>query len=357
MSTSALAPRPTDAARRADIARLRRRATGLLILAAATFVVAHLFEARWPWLAYVRATAEASLVGGLADWFAITALFRHPLGIPIPHTAIVRRQKDRIARVLGAFVQKHFLTREVVEARLRSVDVAARLGAWLAESETSRRLASGLTNGVARTVGALSAVEWRAGLVDEGVRLVARALDSSDDSIALAVREQIDLSAPRLMPRFAREAVHKRIMAALDRFVHDIASNPAHPARARLETALGVSLDRWREEALATGNPDSAGQPGAVARALAGLGSQIVENAGLRGELNAQIVEIAGALMEDHGGEVSALIEETVMSWDADLAAERIELAVGRDLQYIRFNGTLVGGLAGLTIYTISRFF
>ncbi|HVZ48125.1 MAG TPA: DUF445 domain-containing protein [Gemmatimonadaceae bacterium] len=356
MERVTLGPRPTDAARRADITRLRRRATGLLVLAAVVFVVAHALEPRWTWLAFVRATAEASLVGGLADWFAITALFRHPLGLPIPHTAIVRRQKDRIARVLGTFVHNHFLTRDVVEARLRTVDVAQRLGAWLAEPETSRRLASELTTGVARTVDTLPAAEWRTGLVDEGVKLVARALDTSGDAVASALREQIDASVPRWTPHFAREAVHRRVMAGLDRFVHEVATNPAHPTRARLEAALGASLDRWRQTAIAA---DASGEepPSAVARALAGLGMHLMASADARRALNDRIIETAGALMEDHGGEVSALIEHTVIAWDADLAAERIELAVGRDLQYIRLNGTLVGGLAGLVIYAISRLF
>src|SRR5512140_307228 len=128
LASSTLGPKPTDDARRADIARVRRRATGLLLLAAVIFVVARLFETRWPWLGYVRATAEASLVGGLADWFAVTALFRQPLGLPIPHTAIVKRQKDRIARVLGSFVQNHFLTREVISQRLHALDIARRIG-------------------------------------------------------------------------------------------------------------------------------------------------------------------------------------------------------------------------------------
>src|SRR5688572_6587611 len=175
-----LGPRPTDEARRADIARIRRRATGLLVVAAVLYVITRSLEARWPWLGFVRATAEASLVGGLADWFAVTALFRQPLGLPIPHTAIVKRQKDRIARVLGNFVQNHFLTSDVIAQRLRALGLAQRIGEWLAEPANSARVAGQLTEGVKKTVEALPADGWQGGIVEEGVKLVTRAVEHSE---------------------------------------------------------------------------------------------------------------------------------------------------------------------------------
>src|SRR5437899_10714451 len=144
--------RPDDATRQAQLDAMKRRATGLLALAAVVFAGASVFEAQYPWLGYVRATAEASLVGGLADWFAVTALFRHPLGIPIPHTAIVATRKEHIGRILGNFVQNHFLSREVLAANLRAVRPAERGARWLSDPEHSRRIARQVASGLAKTL-------------------------------------------------------------------------------------------------------------------------------------------------------------------------------------------------------------
>src|SRR5688572_26277672 len=347
-----LGPRPTDEARRADIARIRRRATGLLVVAAVLYVITRSLEARWPWLGFVRATAEASLVGGLADWFAVTALFRQPLGLPIPHTAIVKRQKDRIARVLGTFVQNHFLTREVIARRLQGLELASRIGRWLAEPENSRRVAGQLKQGVVATVERLPAQGWQGGLVDEGVKLMANAVESSEAAIASTLREQIRAGLPRWTPAIVHDAIHTRVMAGLERFLGDVVRDPKHPARARLEAALREALDRFRRSADTAGD-DAADTPSAIAKVLESVGTHLVNDELARRELEERIVETASDLIDEHGAEVAALIESTVAGWDPDLAADRIELAVGRDLQYIRLNGTLVGGLAGLVIYSI----
>src|SRR5207249_887700 len=136
-----LAPRPDDAERLARLAAMKRRATALLGFAAVVFAVARAYESRYPWLGYLRATAEASLVGGLADWFAVTALFSRPLGLPIPHTAIVATQKDRIGRILGNFVQNHFLSRDTLAAELRAVHLSERVSKWLTDPDNSGRIA------------------------------------------------------------------------------------------------------------------------------------------------------------------------------------------------------------------------
>src|SRR6058998_4431890 len=166
--------RPDDAVRQAQLDAMKRRATGLLALAAAVFGAASALEGRYPWLGYVRATAEASLVGGLADWFAVTALFRHPLGIPIPHTAIVATRKEHIGRILGNFVQNHFLSRDVIATNLRAVRPAERAARWLADRENSRRIARQIAAGLAKTIEALPDEEARA-LVHEVVSARLRA--------------------------------------------------------------------------------------------------------------------------------------------------------------------------------------
>jgi uncharacterized membrane-anchored protein YjiN (DUF445 family) len=352
-----LGPRPTDAARRAEIARIRRRATGLLVLAAVIFIAARLLESRWPWLGFVRATAEAALVGGLADWFAVTALFRQPLGLPIPHTAIIRRQKDRIARVLGTFVQQHFLTREVIVRRLRTLEPARRIGSWLADPAASRGLAVQLSAGVVRGIDALPVERWRGSLVDEGVRVLTRAVQGSESGFGETLREQIRVGAPRWVPGAVQEALHRRLMTGLTGFLDQVSADPAHPARERLNRALGEAIDRFRQsvEASVEGphEEQGTGAPAQMARLLQAIGTHLVTDDEARRAVDDQIAEAAAALVDAHGAEVAVLIEETVAGWDPALAAERIELAVGRDLQYIRFNGTLVGGLAGLALYSL----
>src|SRR3989440_6851706 len=144
--------RPDDAVRQAQLDAMKRRATGLLVLATAVFGAAAALEARYPWLGYVRATAEASLVGGLADWFAVTALFRRPLGLPIPHTAIVATRKERIGRILGNFVQNHFLSRDVIAAKLRTMSLARPAAAWLADREHARQISRQFASGLAKTL-------------------------------------------------------------------------------------------------------------------------------------------------------------------------------------------------------------
>src|SRR5437879_3117559 len=160
--------RPDDATRQAQLDAMKRRATGLLAFAATVFLAASAFEARYPWLGYLRATAEASLVGGLADWYAVTALFRHPLGLPIPHTAIVATRKERIGRILGNFVQNHFLSRDVIAANLRAVHPTERAARWLADPEHSRRIAQQVASGLAKPPEALT---------DEDVQALVRQVE------------------------------------------------------------------------------------------------------------------------------------------------------------------------------------
>src|SRR5437660_11880636 len=154
--------RPDDAERQARLDAMKRRATALLGVALLVFVAASIYEPLYPWLGYVRATAEASLVGGLADWFAVTALFRHPLGLPIPHTAIVATRKERIGQILRNFVQNHFLSRDVVATNLRAVRPAERGAQWLADPEHGRRIARQVASGLAKTLDTLPAADVRA---------------------------------------------------------------------------------------------------------------------------------------------------------------------------------------------------
>src|SRR5947209_4681269 len=352
--------RPDDAVRQAQLDAMKRRATGLLALAAAVFGAATAFEGRYPWLGYVRATAEASLVGGLADWFAVTALFRRPLGLPIPHTAIVATRKERIGRILGTFVQNHFLSRDVVAANLRAVRPAERAARWLADPEHGRRIARQVASGVAKTLDTLP---------DADVRALVRA------------------ESPWWVPGVVDDQIYQRIIVTVEGLLRDIGARPDHPLRAAFDTALRDFVDRLqhapdviaraealKEEWLAdpaiadlsarlweavrraivtyATRADGAA-PGPLERGLSEFGAALLANDALLAELDDLVIDLTASVVERYRHEIGDLIAQTVAGWDPEATARRFELAVGRDLQFVRINGTLVGGLVGLLIYTV----
>ena len=410
--------RPDDDTRQAQLDAMRRRATGLLALAGGIFVAARTFEGRYPWLGFVRATAEASLVGGLADWFAVTALFRHPLGLPIPHTAIVATRKERIGRVLGNFVQSHFLTRDVVASKLREVRPAERAARWLSQMENSRRIARQVASGVARTLDALPDHEMqtlvREGLIaqiratrvapalgktlslvvagnrhqellDEAVRLAAQAVHDNRDLI----RDQVKAESPWWVPGVVDDMLYQRIVTAIERMLQGIGDDPHHPLRAAFDTALHGFIDRLehspeaiaraealKEEWLAdpsgvelTGRVwettraavtrfatrEGGAEPAPLERGVAAFGAALLANQAVLDEINDVVIEVSVSVVEQYRDQIGDFIAETVAGWDPAATSLRFELAVGRDLQWVRINGTLVGGLVGLGIYVVSR--
>ena len=418
MALTAAPPALDEHSRRAALARMKLVATGLLVVALAAFVVARLLEPMHPWLGYLRATAEASLVGGLADWFAVTALFRRPLGLPIPHTAIMQTQKDRVGRILGNFVQNHFLSRAVLDARLAGVRPASRAAEWLASAEHRRQLARQLAGGLARAVEALpedqvkdfvhrsAAARLEAmqiapllgdvltiatadgrpqELLNEALQLIGGAVTDNRGTIQAKVRDE----SPRWLPLGVRDAIADRIIGGVRRVLAEVAADPRHPLRGSFETAvqdfiqrlknspeLNARAERLKHELLghpvvedllssvwdrvraAAGtyrtDPEHASlEP--LEAGLAALAESLAGNAEVRAEVDRFVTDVVASLLEQHRHEVADLIAVTVHDWDPQVAASRIELAVGRDLQFIRLNGTLVGGAAGLVIYLVSK--
>ncbi len=409
-----------EATRQAQLDSMKRRATLLLVAATIIFIVARAFEARFAWLVVVRTTAEAAMVGGLADWFAVTALFRHPLGIPIPHTAIVPSRKDRVGRTLGAFVQRNFLTREVIEYRLRSAEVGRRLAEWLAEPENARKIsrnvASAMSSGaemlrdddvqevidrslakrvrsmhLAPLLGKVLAVmtedDRHQEVLDEVIQLASRTVDENSDLI----RERIEKETPWWIPSAVDEKIFKRVLGAIQRLLAELSADRFHPLRERFDSSLHTFVDRlntspefaarvdaWKEdfldneaarrfsaslwqegkEALAryAADPESKA-PSVIEQALTTFGRKAVDDPELLAKIDEFAVDIAVFLVARYQDEVADLIASTVASWDPELTSRRVELAIGRDLQFIRINGTLVGGLAGLLIYLISNAF
>ena len=415
--------RPDDADRQAQLDRMKRRATGLLVLATAIFGVTRWYESRYPWLGFIRATAEAAMVGGLADWFAVTALFRHPLGLPIPHTAIVAARKDRIGRTLGNFVQYNFLARDVVARRLASMRIAERAVTWLSDPANARLIARQVALGLARSAEALPDDDARR-LIGDGLAARVRATrvapvlgsvlsfitadsrhqDLLDDALGLieqSVRENREIirvkvaeESPWWMPEVVDERIYLKIVSAIENLLREVRESPDHPLRAKFHEALVRFTDKLRTspdviakaealkeevfsatvlDEIATSIWRSArtglvryadrqpaegesAPPGALERGLVSFADAMRSNDAMLGELDRFITDAALTVVEQYRHEVGELIAHTVAAWDPDATSRRIELAIGRDLQFIRINGTLVGGLAGLIIYAVSRF-
>lgn len=408
------APRLDDAGRRAGLQRMRAVATGLLVLMAVIYVLTHDREGVW---GYVNAGAEAGMIGAIADWFAVTALFRHPLGLPIPHTALVRRRKDDLGASLEQFVAENFLTPQVMEERIRDAQVVRRVGEWLAEPEHAQRVVAEAAPFLRSAVERLDEAEIRAfvdgvvvpqirreplspvaghlleRVVEDGshrglVDLIARELHGWLALHEHQVEEVIRSRAPQWAPSWVNDQVTRRVYTEVLRWAKDVKDDPEHNVRHALDTwlaDLGRDLQqdqdtRDRFEALknrmldhpqvsATGVAlgetlrdsvlDALDDPTGTLRTrmgvgLVGLGTQLVEDERLRSRLDGWVVDTAVSLIGRYGPELTSVISGTIQRWDAREASEKIELHVGRDLQFIRLNGTVVGALVGLVIHAVS---
>src|SRR5437773_2361372 len=413
--------RPDDAERQARLDAMKRRATALLGVALLVFVAASLYEPLYPWLGYVRATAEASLVGGLADWFAVTALFRHPLGLPIPHTAIVATRKERIGQILGNFVQNHFLSREVIAANLRRVHPAERAAGWLADREHARQISRQFASSLVKTLDGLPPNELQ-DLVSQVVRnrvrtfRVAPALGKTlalalgdnrqeellNATVKLAaeavrnnrelIRERVRAETPWWVPPVLDDKIYQKIIEAVERLLQDMVRDSAHPLRTAFADAIGDFIERLqhspeviaraealKEEWLMGAQTDelarklwdgvrqavkkyatpqdgaaSAG-PNPLDSGLSEFGVALMSNPTLLADIDDLLIDVTAGVVEKYRHEIGDLIAQTVASWDPGATSRRFELAVGRDLPVVRINGTLVGGLVGLLIYTITR--
>lgn len=409
---------PADRERLRGLRTMKGVALGALVFMAVVFAVAFALESRYPWLAYVRAAAEGGMVGALADWFAVTALFRHPLGIPIPHTAIIPKRKDEIGRTLGEFVETEFLAGPVVRTKLESMDVAGRLGTWLTDPAHADRIVeegSAIASGILRALSDDDVQEVLAEFAREHVlvpewgppagewleRVVAAdahhgAVDLAVDSIATWLHANrasfeglVSRRLPSWVPNVAHRLVDDTVYKEAVRFVDAVQADPAHPARraldgylarlavnlqrdpatiGRLEDAKRAVFDSPRVRALAgeawnaakngllasLADPDS-GLRRRAAEALADGGRRLETDAALRARVNGWVTDAASFLVDRYRHDIASIITDTVERWDADETTQKIELQVGRDLQYIRLNGTIVGALAGVAIFAVAH--
>jgi uncharacterized membrane-anchored protein YjiN (DUF445 family) len=398
---------------------MKRIAAGLLVAMACVFLTARYFLNVHPAIGFVKAFAEAAMVGGLADWFAVTALFRHPLGIPIPHTAIIPRNKDRIGDTLAQFLRQNFLTPSVVARRMRGVDVAGAVGRFLADPNHggTGRLRDGGSRLLANLLESLDD-QRLGGMVKGAITDRLRALDAAPlTGQALAAAMKAGRHEPLLTgllvrasaliadnEAMIRDMVHERsntllrwtgldgnvadaIITALNKLFHDLGADPDHPLRLRVDDMLADLADRLQNDpdmktrvaafkadmienpalqdwiaglwdqgrsALlsAARNPDRA-MAGKLGDALRQLGNTVQQDAALRQTINRFARRAAVGAAASYGDGIVTLVSETVRSWDAEKVTNSIENAVGRDLQYIRVNGTLVGGLVGLLLHSV----
>ncbi|HEX8525955.1 DUF445 domain-containing protein [Allosphingosinicella sp.] len=395
---------------------MRMLATAMLAGMAALFIAATRLEQSHMAWGFVRAFAEAAMVGGVADWFAVTALFRHPLGLPIPHTAIIPRNKDRIGDTLASFLRDNFLTPSVVARRMRGLDVAGAAGRFLASPPGGGRLREGASRLFADILQALDQ-ERLGGMVKGAVGARMRAMELSPivgqsleaaigDDRHVPILDAIVTWAGRTLDAnedVIRDMVHQRagfivrlagleekladkIVEGLRRLTIDMAIDEKHPLRTKAEEGLArlaaalqddpdtrAKVEAWKNELIANKavgdwvdglwesaragllrgarDPDAA-MAGRFGEALRQLGQTLQEDPQLRAAINQFARRVAVGAVASYGRGIVTLVSETVRAWDARTVTDRLEGAVGRDLQYIRINGTIVGGLVGLAIHT-----
>lgn len=410
---------PGDAERAAELRRVKALATLVLASTLALFVVAKWLLPVHPAFGFIAAFAEAATIGGLADWYAVVALFKRPLGLPIPHTAIIQSNQARIADKLGEFIQVHFLEARPVEAKLREIDFGSFVADWLRDRKRSDDLArfalrllpeavsatesSGLMTFIIRRMSSqLQAIDLAPlaagtlrGFVAEGrhqilfddlLRVMHETLNQTE-TMAM-IREKVRAELPTLLRLYrADKFLVNKIVASATAFFNEVRSDPKHPFRGEFDRMvlgfvdrLGTDqayidrIDGLKRDLLA--RPELAdlartvwantrsfiersasGETQVLQHHLAGMfvaaGEALAGDAELRGEINKGLVAVLRSFVADQKSGVSTFISDQVKAWDMAQLISLIEINIGRDLQYIRFNGSLIGGLAGLALYSV----
>jgi uncharacterized membrane-anchored protein YjiN (DUF445 family) len=404
--------------RRRQLVVTKRRATGLLAVVGVVWIATTVVSGRVTWVGFVQATAEASLVGGLADWFAVTALFRRPLGLPIPHTAIIAERKDQFGATLGEFIQESFLTPATIVERVRTAAVVPRLADWLAHPDNAARVAAQAADAAVAVADVLRDDEIRDGIaggfrtwveridlapaagraltyltadgrhdkvVDAGLEALDRLLDEHRDEF----RRRFEHQSPWWLPGAVEDRIFERLLDGARAVVQQMINDPDHQLRRELDAQigrlaselatspdLGARLEAIKREVLA--QPQLRDWAGTIweqikaelrtaatdpsselrtrlANAVQELGTRLENDPALRATLERHIEQGVAYVAEHFAGEISALISATIARWDASETSRRLELLLGPDLQYIRINGTVVGGAAGLVLYTLAR--
>jgi uncharacterized membrane-anchored protein YjiN (DUF445 family) len=409
---------PGDAARAAELRRVKALATLVLAGTLTLFAAAKLLVSVHPAFGFVAAFAEAATIGGLADWYAVVALFKRPLGLPIPHTAIIQSNQHRIADKLGEFIEEHFLEAAPVEAKLRQIDFGSFIADWLRDRKRSADLArftlrllpeavtatetSGLMAFITRRIttqlqgidlAPLAAGTLRAfvaegrhrGLLDDMLRAVHQSV-TQPETMAM-IREKIRGELPTLLKLYSADKfLVKKIVASATAFFEEVRGDPSHPFRGEFDRMVLSFVDRLGSDKSYADRIDglkrdllarpelgdlartiwsnvrsfiersASGESQVLQQHLAGMfvkaGETLAADSELRAEINQGFVAVLRSFIADQKSGVSSFISDQVKAWDMRQLISLIEINIGRDLQYIRFNGSLIGGLAGLALYT-----
>lgn len=409
---------PADQERRRRLNRMKAVATGALVLMAIIFVIAYSLEERYPWLGYVRAMAEAGMVGAIADWFAVTALFKRPLGLPIPHTAIIPNRKDAIGESLSEFVATNFLSETVVREKLTGFSVARRIGEYLSQPAAAERVTAELATAV-RGISTVLSDDQVADMLESMARrkiaetkigpplgrIAAEVFERGDHRPLVdfmierchewirdnytAVSRVVSQRAPSWSPRFLDGIVADRIYNEVLGFMQLVKTDPNHQLRVALDRFLkefavdlqndpatierveaikddivgnaevrSLAASAWTsmKDALLQAAEDPASPlRRSVNNALLSFGRQLTEDGPMAAKVDGWVADAAGYMARNHARSITGIIDETIARWDGEATSKKIELQVGRDLQFIRINGTVVGALAGLVIYTVAQ--
>ena len=409
---------PMDEIRRRALVRMKIIATAMLGLMAVIFVIAWVLQDSYPWLGYVRAAAEAGMVGALADWFAVTALFRRPLGLPIPHTAIIPTRKEAIGSSLSEFVATNFLSESVVREKLAQFSVATKVGGFIGSEQGAERITRELATAVRGVANVLSD-DQVADLLEQVARRsisemkvgpplgrVAEDVFSRGDHHPLVdfivdrcyewirdnytvVSRVVSQRAPSWSPKFLDGIVADRLYReveafalavkndpdhqlrkALDSFLlefaHDLQTDPETMARAdavkdrivdnaEVRTLVAGAWTSVKESVLRAADDPASPLRATVRDGLMAFGTRLQTDEALAAKVDAWVADAAGYVAANHARSITGVIDDTIARWDGEATSRKIELLVGRDLQFIRINGTVVGALAGLVIYTVAN--
>ncbi len=409
-----------DPVRLAELARMKLLATGLLLAMTAVYLASAYLEHFYYWASFVNATAEAAMIGAVADWFAVTALFRHPLGLKIPHTAIIPTRQNDIARQFGEFVQVNFLSEAVITEKIRSMNLSRRVAAWVVEPANARAVAEHVTDGLAGVVKVIndeSIQQMIESRVEDKIRTTSfapmigdlltfitsgkRQQDLFDGAVGMGlylledsdrdIRDKVAEETPWWFPDSVDKAIYHRITRSVSKMLYDMQVDIFHPLRVRLMTVVKQFLDDlkhsedirekeieikedllqapavidftsslWRDikdVLISQSEHPDAELKKAIEDAVIRFGESILEDPVLAAKIDGWAEDSARYLITNYGHEIAALISDTIDGWDPTATSEKIEEHIGKDLQFIRINGTVVGGLVGLLIYCLHELF
>lgn len=408
---------PADFERLAELRRMQRLAVALLIGMAVVFVISFALQTRYPWLGFVRAASEGGMVGALADWFAVTALFRHPLGLKIPHTNLISSKKDDIGAGLGGFVEENFLADDVVHDKLAGISGARHAGEWLSQRPNAERVGDMVTSAglgaltvlddndvqeliellvrrhvvepewgplLGRTAESFLAGGHQQALIDIAASRIEEWLVSHPEAFDRVVSSRLPSWVPSIVDRFVDDRLHAETV----KFAQRVGADPEHPFRLAIarfladlardlqqQPRLQEQLEAFKHEvfdsprirAVAASTWETARaalvsmleDPRSELRtridsAVQDFGRKLLDDPTLQYKIDVWVMGVVEHLVRNYRSDIAGVITETVQRWDAQEAAEKIELQVGKDLQFIRINGTVVGALAGLAIYTVA---